>query len=390
MTYFPLSEEQQNLKNLAARLAEAELAPRAGETDRTGVFPRASLDGLKASGLWGLRVAKALGGMEADLLSTCLVVEELAKKCASTAMCYKMHVEAAELISKMPSDYQAETFVRKIASGEILCTVAGGETSGAGDNWVPGMVLSAVEKTSDGYRLNNVRKSYVTSAGEATHYFMLCRVGEAARGHQLTALFIEADKIDWQTIGEWNGLGMRGNNSTPIVFNGLVPEQNRLGEEGAALKYLGAVMMPVVALTYGAAYLGVASGAYELAKEEATRVYPSGAKRLDSPINQRRMAELSAKIEAARALLHVAAAAGDAGKVDAPLPYLQAKVSCSEVAVLVTQELMTMFGGTAFAGRLPFERYFRDARAGMIMGLANDEAYQTIYGMLFPDAGKNK
>ena len=384
MSYFPLTEEQQQLKELAAGLAARELAPRAGETDSKRHFPRASLDGLKGAGLWGLRVDKDKGGLGADLLSTCLVVEELAKKCPSTAMCYKMHVEAAELISRQHTDYQAESFVRKIASGDILCTVAGGETSGKGDDWVPTMRVSAVSKQGDGYRLDNIRKSYVTSAGEASHYFMLCRVGEEAKPHQLTALFIEADKIDWETVGEWNGLGMRGNNSMPIRFNGVVPEGNRLGEEGAALKYLGAVMMPVVALTYGAAYLGVASGAYELAMEEAKKVYPSGASRLDNPINQRRMAELSAKIEAARALLHVAAAAGDAGKVAAPLPYLQAKVSCSEAAVLVTQELMTMFGGTAFAARLPFERYFRDARAGMIMGLANDEAYQTIYGMLFP------
>ena len=384
MSYFPLTEEQQGLKELAANLAERELAPRAAETDSKRQFPRASLEGLKSAGLWGLRVDKDMGGLGADLLSTCLVVEELAKKCPSTAMCYKMHVEAAELVSRQHTEYQAENFVKKIATGDILCTVAGGETSGKGDDWVPGMMLSAVGKEGDDYRIDNVRKSYVTSAGEASHYFMLCRVGEDAKPSQLTALFIEADQIDWETIGEWNGLGMRGNNSMPIRFNGVVPGQNRLGEEGAALKYLGAVMMPVVALTYGAAYLGVASGAYELAMEQAKKVHPSGASRLDNPINQRRMAELSARIEAARALLHVAAAAGDAGKVAAPLPYLQAKVSCSEAAVLVTQELMTMFGGTAFAARLPFERYFRDARAGMIMGLANDEAYQTIFGMLFP------
>ncbi|HZA23289.1 MAG TPA: acyl-CoA dehydrogenase family protein, partial [Dehalococcoidia bacterium] len=68
-----------------------------------------------------------------------------------------------------------------------------------------------------------------------------------------------------------------------------------------------------------------------------------------------------------------------------PLPFLQAKVLCSEAAVQVTQELIAMFGGTAFAGRLPFERYFRDARAGMVMGVANDQAYQQIAGMLFPD-----
>ena len=293
MSYFPLTEEQQQLKELAAGLAARELAPRAGETDSKRHFPRASLDGLKGAGLWGLRVDKDKGGLGADLLSTCLVVEELAKKCPSTAMCYKMHVEAAELISRQHTDYQAESFVRKIASGDILCTVAGGETSGKGDDWVPTMRVSAVSKQGDGYRLDNIRKSYVTSAGEASHYFMLCRVGEEAKPHQLTALFIEADKIDWETVGEWNGLGMRGNNSMPIRFNGVVPEGNRLGEEGAALKYLGAVMMPVVALTYGAAYLGVASGAYELAIEEAKKVYPSGASRLDNPINQRRMAELS-------------------------------------------------------------------------------------------------
>jgi alkylation response protein AidB-like acyl-CoA dehydrogenase len=65
------------------------------------------------------------------------------------------------------------------------------------------------------------------------------------------------------------------------------------------------------------------------------------------------------------------------------VPVMQAKVLCSETAVHATQELMTMFGGTAFAGRLPFERYFRDARAGLIMALANDAAYQDIANMLY-------
>ena len=70
MTYFPLSKEQQDLKEMAAKLATSELAPRAAEVDKTGAFPRASLDGLKASGLWGLRVSKEHGGLDADLLST--------------------------------------------------------------------------------------------------------------------------------------------------------------------------------------------------------------------------------------------------------------------------------------------------------------------------------
>jgi alkylation response protein AidB-like acyl-CoA dehydrogenase len=96
------------------------------------------------------------------------------------------------------------------------------------------------------------------------------------------------------------------------------------------------------------------------------------------------MAELATKIEAAQTMLHAAAATFDQGKLNSMLPILQAKVTCSETAVEVTQELMTMFGGTAFAARLPFERYFRDARAGMIMALPNDQAYDGIAAGLFP------
>ncbi len=385
MSYLPLNEQQRFLRDQARDIAAREIARHAEAADRERAFPRESLAALRDAGLWGLRVDPAEGGLGADLLSTCLVVEEIARKCPSTGMCYKMHIEASELVSRMPSAAQRQGIVREIANGQAFLTVAGGETAGRGDDWVPGMRLSAVTKAGEDYHLDGIRKSYVTSAGEATHYFMLCRVGEDAKPNQLTALLVPAGQVQWETLAPWNGLGMRGNNSMPMRFDGVVPAANRIGDEHAAAKYLGAVMMPVVALTYGAAYLGVAAGAYELACIEGAKRYPSGARRIDTPINQRRMAEMSARIEAARALLHAAASAGDAGQVRAPLPYLQAKVTCSEAAVWVTQELMTMFGGTAFAARLPFERYFRDARAGMIMGLANDEAYQSIFSMLFPE-----
>src|SRR5262249_37372047 len=105
---------------------------------------------------------------------------------------------------------------------------------------------------------------------------------------------------------------------------------------------------------------------------------------------QRRLAELSAQLEAARALLHAASSAFDQGRATSPLPYIQAKVICAETAVRVTQDLMTMFGGTAFAGRLPFERYFRDARAGLVMGLANDQAYERITAIMFPEVPRGE
>lgn len=387
MTYFPLTPSQLEWQERTRAIATESVGPRADGYDRNFQFPRESLEALREAGLWALRVSPESGGLGADLLTTCLVVEEVSKKCPATAMCYKMHLEATELLNLIPTPYQVEHFVKPLARGEVFATIAGGESSGTtGEDWrSAALEVTNCPRNNGSIGIDNVRKSYVTSAGEATHYTMFCRVEGLYTEGPPNLLLVESDRIEWEVLGSWQGLGMHGNCSSPMRFNGTVPEENLLGPGLPTASLWGTYLMPALVLTYAAAYLGIASGAFELACDEAARVYPSGARRIDSPINQRRMAELSAQIEAARALLHAAASAADQGRAASPLAYIQAKVLCSEAAVRVTQDLMTMFGGTAFAGRLPFERYFRDARAGMVMGVANDAAYQQIAGMLFPD-----
>ncbi len=390
MNYFSLTQEQQQWKDSVAALAEKEVAPRAEEYDRLAKFPQESLDALRDAGLLGLRVSKEHGGLGADFLTTCLVVEEIAKKCPSTAMCYKMHLESVEALSRIPTASQVEKFVKPLAQKKIFAAAPGGESRGqSGTDWRPVSAPETPLKIVDGgFVLNNLRKSYVTSAGHADLYLMFCRVEGGRTEGPPDLLIIEADKIEWQTVGEWDGLGMRGNSSTPMIFNGVVPQENLLGlelegeEEPVMQKY----MSPVLILTYGAAYLGIASGAFELACIEGDKRFVSGSRRFDNPINKRRISEMSAQIESARAFLHTAASMADEGRAESLLPYIQAKVICSEVAVHVTQDLMTIFGGTAYARQLPFERYFRDARAGLIMGMANDQAYEIIGDHLFPDA----
>ena len=388
MNYFPLTEEQQECKERAAEIAEREVGPRAADVDSDRVLPRESLDALRKAGVWSMRVPKEYGGLGLDLVTTCLIVEEISKKCPSTAMCYKMHLEAVEAISPIPTDYQLKRYVDPLVRGEVLAAAPGGEPTGkTGDDWTPvPQTVTTLPRVAGGLLIDHVRKSYVTSAGEASHYVMFCRVEGGRTEGPPELLIFKHDEVEWETIGEWNGLGMRGNCSVPMIFNGVVPEENLVGIEleDRSVPVMTKYMMPCLILTYGAAYLGIASGAFEIACTEGDKRFPSGARRLDNPINQRRMAEMSAQIEAARALLHAAAAMADSGRVESFLPLLQAKVVCSEAAVRVTTDLMTMFGGTAFAGRLPFERYFRDARAGLVMGLANDVAYGTIGTLLFP------
>ncbi|MEE8465880.1 MAG: acyl-CoA dehydrogenase family protein, partial [Dehalococcoidia bacterium] len=362
-----------------------ELGLRAEETDRLGRFPTESLDALKREGLWGLRVSKDHGGLGADMVTTCLIIEELSKKCPSTAMCFKMHLEGSEIVSRIPTDYQVEHFVEPMAKGEVFTAACAGETTGSGDDWTPTRSVSHVTKVPGGYQLDGIRKAYVTSSGHASHYEFHCRIGEETPQSSPSRLFIEEDEIDSEIIAPWEGIGMRGNSSSPVKFTGFVPEENRLGPEHTVLSLTDRFVRPLIGLTYAAAYLGIASGAFEIAMDEMPRQYRSGARRLDSVINQRRMAEMGTQIEAARALMLAAASCLDQDRGVSDLPYIQAKVACSEAAVRVTTDLMTAFGGTAFAGRLPFERYFRDARAGIVMGMANDAAYQNMIPLMFPE-----
>jgi len=378
MTYFPLTPEQARWKAAAAEIAERELAPRAADTDEQGKYPSEQLDALRQAGFWGLRASKEHGGAGADLVSTALVVEELAKKCPSTAMCYKMHLEASEVICRVPTPDQVERFVKPLARGEVFATVAGSETWTDGDNWTSVRNFSPVTKVDGGYEISNVRKSYVTSAGHATHFFFLCRIGADQPPANTSLLFVERNQVEARILEPWSGLGLRGNESSPMLFNGFVPEANRIGAEQTAMADAAPLFPPVLGVTYAAAYLGIGSGALELAVQEGNRRFADGSRRLDSGLNQRRIAELSTRIEAAQTMLHSVAATFDRGELKSMVPVLQAKVFCSETAVHVTQELMTMFGGTAFARRLPFERYFRDARAGLIMALPNDGTYETI------------
>ena len=151
MAYFPQTKHQLDWQERARDIAARELAHRAAEVDRLGQFPTESLEALREEGLWGLRVDKEHGGLGEDMVTTCVIVEELSKKCPSTAMCYKMHLEGVEILSRIPTDYQVEKFVKPLAKGEIFSAAAGGESAGAGDDWTPVGTLAAITKGSGGY-----------------------------------------------------------------------------------------------------------------------------------------------------------------------------------------------------------------------------------------------
>jgi isovaleryl-CoA dehydrogenase len=379
--YFPLTEQQQRLLSLAQDLAHSQLEPRAAEVDHQPCFPRENFAALREAGLMGMTVKPEHGGLGADILSVVLVVEALAQACPSTSMCFKMHLEAIQALTRLATPDQVERLLRPIARGEKLATVAGSEP-GSGSQTGTALTSSATKVGPD-YAVENVQKSFVTSANEADLFFFLTRHDPSCPPHVGTAFMVERDKIDCSVLYPWDGLGMRGNGSSPMTFSGKISEANRIVGEGGLARDVFPVLFPFVCTSYAAVFLGVAQGAFEVVCQhvKARRFEGSGKTLAEIETIQRYIAEMKLSLDRTRALLHHAAILADQGHLEDMTVFFEAMVAADETALEVTSTAMTVGGGMAFAKRNALERYLRDARAGTVMGPTDDICKLTVARM---------
>src|SRR5262245_29654682 len=198
----------------ARRLADEQLAPRAAEVDARRAFPAENLRALADAGLLGLMVPKAWGGSGADLSTFAAACEELGRGCASTAMCYLMHGCATAVIAAKATPEQAERWLRPIAAGDLLATLAFSER-GTGAHFYNPEIKAHLD---GGYVLSGT-KSFVTSGGHADLYLALVQASSAAQG--LDVVVVEKGTAGLSFEGTWDGLGMAGNSSIRMVLDGV-------------------------------------------------------------------------------------------------------------------------------------------------------------------------
>ena len=169
-----------------------------------------------------------------------------------------------------------------------------------------------------------------------------------------------------------------------MTFIGFIPDARLINPHNQRVD-----LFPVVLATYAATYLGIAAGCFDLLQSHvAGTTLADGRQMGDVELVQARMATCKIEIERSRALLYATCAAFDAGRHGGAQPFYTAKVACDQIGTFVTGEAMTLGGGSAFAKRLPFERYFRDARAGMVMGIATTSPYLTWVECFSPAPGE--
>jgi alkylation response protein AidB-like acyl-CoA dehydrogenase len=349
----------------------AVVAPSAVEVDRHGQFPRSNLDALAKAGLLGLISAKEVGGSGEDVRAAALVIEKLAEACGSTAMVVCMHYCAAAVIEKL-----GPVEVRKgIAAGRHLTTLAFSEAGSRSHFWAP--VSSAVADA--GSIVLDGAKSWVTSAGEADSYVWSSKPVSAAGAS--TIWLVSAKAAGVSTVAPFDGLGMRGNASSPVKGTGVrVTEADRLGVDGGGFDVMMGVVLPIFSVLNASASLGTAEAALQKAAAHAgqTKFEHLGQSLADLATIRAYLARARIRLDAARTLRDDTVAALQANRPDAMLRVLEVKAAAGETALEVTDTSMRVCGGAAFRKDVGIERHFRDARAASVMAPTSDVLYDFV------------
>jgi isovaleryl-CoA dehydrogenase len=341
------------------------IAPSAQQIDKTGSFPSAGIAALGKAGLLGLLSSKDVGGQGEDLGAAAAVIERLAGACGSTAMVTLMHYAAVGVIEALgPRDVR-----EAIARGEHLSTLAFSEKGSRSQFWTP---MGTASRAGGDIKLD-AEKSWVTSAGSATSYVWSSRP-VAAEG-PMTLWLVPSSASGLSKGGEFDGLGLRGNGSTPVTAEGVVvPESAMLGEDGKGLDLALTLVIPAFQTLTAAFGLGIMEA---VTAETTNHLGTTRYEHLDlslgqGPLPRHDLARMRLMTDRERALIDDTLSALQTQRPDAMLRVLETKASAAETSLLVTDLAMKVCGGSAFRKELGVERHFRDARAARVMAPTTD------------------
>jgi len=365
----PASET--DLRNRAAAIRADVLNAHAADVDANARFPKESMAALAEAGFLGLCVAKEFGGAGQGPRQFAAVVEEIAQGCSSAAMVFVMHVAAAQAIAASSTCKRKDDVLRQIAAGKHLTTLAFSERGSRSQFWAP---VSTLTQNSGGFAAS-AQKSWVTSARHADSYVASSQKPGAASPLESALYLIDCTNPGVRVEGNFDGLGLRGNDSAAVIFEQAhVPEGDLLTPLGEGATAMHFVVLPWFAIGTAAMANGLCRAATSATAEHFRRTSfaHTGSGLRDLPTLRARLAEMSLRTEQARALLQSAL-----GQIESPsdateLFVLQTRLASIEAAIDVTDLAMKACGGAAFSRQFPIERLFRDARAGFVMAPTAD------------------
>ncbi len=359
---FTLTEDQQLFRREWRRLFEDKFTERAAEIDRTGEFPWDNVEVLKSAGLLGLNIPEEHGGGGADSVTHCVLIEELARVCASTSLVPAVNKLATLPVLFVGDQEQRGRFLPPIADGSALASYCLTEPGSGSD---AAAMRSRAVRDGDDYVLNGTKR-FITGGGVSKLYVYYAVTDPQAGSKGISAFVLEDSMPGFQVGKHEDKLGVRGSPTTEIICQDVrVPAANRLGEQGQGFP-LALRALDHSRVTIGAQAVGIAQGALDYALGYTKERRQFGQAIADFQGIQFMLADMAMQTEAARTLVYQAAAKADHGDEDLTFFGAASKCFASDVAMKVTTDAVQLLGGYGYIKEFPVERMMRDAKITQI------------------------
>lgn len=345
-----LTDEQKMLLKLARNIVVARVKPLSEEVDHKHKFPASNLEVLTESGFVACMVPEELGGSAMDYWSQTMVLEEVAKECASTAYTIAQVAEVAECLLRCGTTAQKEEILPKICEGEYVVSAAGDNLPGA-----PFQTSVTAEKIEDGFILNGV-KQYVPNAAYCDRFLLAAQEGEKLRW-----FLIQNDCDSVRVEATKPLLGFKG-----VNFYTLILDSYHVSSDMELQGNVWDVLNAAQTLDMAAIATGIAEGALAEATEYINQRVQFGKTIAQFENTQQVMAELLAKTYAAKSLTTNAAYVKDNGE-DYICLAAMAKVVATDIVNVVARKGLQFMGGYGYTREYPIERKMRDAKMTELM-----------------------
>ncbi len=360
---YQLSEEHEAVREAVRAIAADKIAPYAAEVDEQARYPQEAHDALVASDFFAPHVPEEYDGVGADALATCIVIEEVARVCASSSL-----IPAVNKLGSMPvilagSSEVKQRYLPPLARGEAGFSYGLSEREAGSDT---AAMKTRARPDGDDWVLNG-QKSWITNAGVSEYYTVLAVTDpDGRRGANVSAFVVEKSDPGF-TFGEKERkLGIKGSPTRELHFEDCrIPGDRLVGDLGDGLK-IALRTLDHTRVTIGAQAVGIAQGALDAAVDYVKERRQFGKAIAEFQGIQFMLADMAMTLEAARQMVYVAAAKSERGDKDLPFFGAAAKCYASDVAMQITTDAVQLLGGAGYVKDFPLERMMRDAKITQI------------------------
>jgi alkylation response protein AidB-like acyl-CoA dehydrogenase len=359
---YRLSDEHEALRDAVRALAEKEIAPHAAEVDEQGRYPTEARDALVKAGFQAVIIPEEYGGQGADELAGCIVIEEVARVCASSSLIPAVNGLGMTPILLSASDELKKQVLPSIAAGDAMISYALSEREAGSD---AAAMRTRARRDGDSWVLNGT-KCWITNAGESVWYTVMAVTDPGKGANGISAFVVHRDDPGFEVGPKERKLGIKGSPTREIYFaDCTIPGDRIIGAEGTGFK-TALKTLDHTRPTIGAQAVGIAQGALDVAIGYVKERKQFGKAIADFQGLQFMLADMAMKVEAARQLVYVATSRAERGEPNLGFISSAAKCLASDTAMSVTTDAVQLLGGAGYTQDFPVERMMRDAKITQI------------------------